>query len=298
MTQHKFTVSAPEAGPIAEMSGFAHAYAKVNGARIHYVIGGSGPAVVLVHGWPYTWVVWRKFMPALVTAGFTVIAPDVRGIGDSDKTVGGYSKVNVATDIHELVQGLGFETINLVGMDIGAMVAFAYATTFPAGLHRLVLSESVIPGFGLEELMNPAAGGHWHFGFFQQVDTATMLVTGHEAEFLGRFWKMGSVIGVSDADRTQYLNHYSGPEGLRGGFEHYGTLLDDGKANRELVTTPLATPILVLNGDSGITRSVLLDGARRAAKSVEFDIVPAAGHTYAADNPNWTAQRLTAFFRQ
>jgi pimeloyl-ACP methyl ester carboxylesterase len=298
MTQHELIISAPQTGPIAGMSGFEHAYAEVNGTRIHYVIGGSGPAVVLVHGWPYTWVVWKKLMPLLATAGFTSIAPDLRGIGDSDKPESGYSKINVATDIHELVKGLGLETINLVGMDIGAMVAFAYAASFPAGLHRVVLSESVIPGFGLEELMNPATGGHWHFGFFQQVDTATMLVTGHEAEFLGQFWKMGSVHGISDADRTQYLSHYSGPVGLRGGFEHYGTLLHDGKANRQLVTTPLTMPILVLNGDSGITQSVLLDGVRRAANSVKTDIVPAASHTYAADNPTWTAQRLSAFFRQ
>jgi pimeloyl-ACP methyl ester carboxylesterase len=98
----------------------------------------------------------------------------------------------VATDIHALAQELGFDSVNLVGMDIGAMVAFAYAASFPDNVHRLVLAESVIRGFGLEELMNPATGGHWHFGFFQQVKTAAMLVTLHEPEFIGQFWKMGT----------------------------------------------------------------------------------------------------------
>jgi pimeloyl-ACP methyl ester carboxylesterase len=279
------------------MPGFAHAYADVNGTRIHYVVGGNGPAVVLLHGWPHTWSVWQNLMPPLASEGFTVIAPDLRGIGDSDKPRGGYSKVNVATDVHELVQELGFDSINLVGMDIGTMVAFAYAATFPHDLDHLVLAESVIPGFGLEELMNPATGGHWHFGFFGQVETATMLVTGHESEFIGRFWKMGSSRQLSEADRTRYLSYYSGPEALRGGFEHYGTLLQDGRTNRELVVSPMQTAVLVLNGDKGLSQGPLLEGARRAFTHVEADIVPTAGHTFGADNPEWSAKRLTDFFR-
>jgi pimeloyl-ACP methyl ester carboxylesterase len=181
MSRHANPIAPPH-GPVHTMPGFAHAYAQVNGTRIHYVIGGEGPAVVLLHGWPYTWALWRNLMPALASEGFTVIAPDLRGIGDSDRPDDGYSKVNVAMDIHALARELGFDSINLVGMDIGAMVAFAYAASFPDDVHRLVLAESVIPGFGLEELMNPATGGHWHFGFFQQVKTAAMLVSGHEPE--------------------------------------------------------------------------------------------------------------------
>ena len=283
-------------GPVEGMADFEHAYADVNGTRIHYVIGGRGPAVVLLHGWPYTWLVWQKMMPLLAESGYTVIAPDLRGTGDSLTPVDGYSKVNVATDVHELVTQLGIQSINLVGMDIGTMVAFAYAASFPDEVQTLVLSESVIPGFGLEELMNPATGGYWHFGFFRQVRLATMLTTGHEAEFLGGNWKMGSVNGFADEEIAEYLRQYSKPEGLRGGFEHYGTLLEDGQTNRQLAATPLTMPVLVLNGDGGLPQDILLDGVSRAAVSVESDILPAAGHAFAADNPDAGAERLHRFF--
>lgn len=293
------TTTAPlpaPSGPVAGMPTFRHEYANVNGTRIHYVVGGEGPAVVLLHGWPYTWMVWQKMMPILADAGYTVIAPDLRGTGDSDIPAEGYSKVNVATDIHELVEGLGISSIDLVGMDIGTMVAFAYAASFPEGVRTLVLSESVIPGFGLEELMNPATGGYWHFGFFRQVRIATMLTTGHEAAFLGGNWKMGSVHGFDPSDIAEYLRQYTKPEGLRGGFEHYGTLLEDGKTNRELAADRLTMPVLVLNGDGGLPQNILLDGAKRAAENVESDVIPAAGHAFGADNPTAGAEMLHRFF--
>jgi len=140
------------------MDGFSHRYADVNGTRLHYVIGGEGPAVVLLHGWPYTWAEWRKLMPLLADAGFTVIAPDLRGLGDSAKAEAGYSKTNVAEDVRQVVHQLGLSEINLVGTDIGTMVAYAYASRHPDEVRRLVLSESLIPGFGLEELMNEPIG--------------------------------------------------------------------------------------------------------------------------------------------
>lgn len=156
----------PTAGTsVAGLPGFTHRYAAVNGTHIHYVIGGSGTVLVLLHGWPYTWEVWRKVMPLLALQGYTVIAPDLRGLGDSTLEEAGYSKSNVAEDIHELVRSLGFEHICLLGMDIGMMVAFAYALSYPEEIDRLVLTESLIPGFGLEDWMNPATGGYWHFGF-------------------------------------------------------------------------------------------------------------------------------------
>ena len=108
-------------------------------------------------------------MPLLVRAGFTVVAPDLRGLGDSAKADSGYSKTNVAKDVHELVHHLGHQEIKLVGTDIGTMVACAYAASYQAEVRRLVLSESVLPGFGLEELMNPVTGGYWHFSFHMQV---------------------------------------------------------------------------------------------------------------------------------
>ena len=172
------TLAAPFDGAPADLEGFTHHFAEVNGTRIHYVSGGAGPAVVLLHGWPLTWREWRGIMPALAQAGFTVVAPDLRGLGDSDKPSNGYDKKTVAADIRAIVHKLGFETVDLVGTDIGMMVAVSWVLHHATEIRRLVLAESLIPGFGLEELMNPATGGYWHFGFHAQVELATMLTEG------------------------------------------------------------------------------------------------------------------------
>ena len=290
---------AAAAGPVTELPGFRHAYAEVNGTRLHYVIGGSGPAVVLLHGWPYTWALWRKLMPLLTQAGYTAIAPDLRGLGDSAKAEEGYAKTNVARDVHELVQQLGHNQINLVGTDIGTMVAYAYTASYPTEVRRLVLAESVLPGFGLEELMNPATGGYWHFGFHMQVEVATMLTAGREAAYLLPTMAMMSTSPDAAAVAQQYfLPYYTAPGGMRAGFQHYGTLVKDGQENRARFTTKLSMPVLVLNGERGIPQAQLLAGVEQVATDVTADLIPNSGHVFAEDNPAWVADRLTNFFKE
>lgn len=284
--------------PVDGLNGFTHRYADVNDTQIHYVIGGEGPAVVLLHGWPYTWALWRKLLPLLANEGFTVIAPDLRGLGDSAKPDRGYSKTNVAADVRQIVQSHGFEKINLVGMDIGMMVAYAYSSTYPNEITHLVLAESLIPGFGLEELMNPATGGYWHFGFHMQVDVAEMLTTGKEAAYLLPTMKMMSQSeDAAEVAETIFLPHYIAPGGMRAGFQHYSTLLEDGKENRAAFKSKLMMPVLVLNGDRGIPQSQTLRCVRQVAENVEAELVPESGHTFAYDNPNWVADRLIRFFK-
>lgn len=279
------------------LSVFTHRYAEVNGTRIHYVIGGSGPAIVLLHGWPYTWAEWRKLMPLLANAGFTVIAPDLRGLGSSAKAESGYSKVNVAEDVRQIVHSLHFDTIDLLGSDIGTMVAYAYASRHPDEIRHLVLAESLIPGFGLEDLMNPATGGYWHFGFHMQVNVAEMLTSGKEAAYLLPTMKMMSTAEDAghDAERL-YLPHYIAPGGMRAGFQHYGTLLADGKENRAAFQAKLDLPVLVLNGARGIPQAQTLGCVQQVASNVETDLVPDSGHTLGNDNPKWVAEKLTRFF--
>ena len=279
------------------LAGFTHRFANVNGTRIHYVIGGMGPAVVLLHGYPYTWAEWRKLMPLLIDAGYTAIAPDLRGLGDSEKTNDGYSKNNVAEDIRQLIKALGLNKINLAGNDIGTMVAIAYALNYPEEVNQLVLTESLIPGFGLEELMNPATGGYWHFGFHMQVDLAEMLTAGKEATYLTPMYQMMST--APDAKQTAekyYLPHYVAPGGMRAGFQHYATLIQDGQANRAAFKDKLNMPVLVLNGQRGLPQGPLLEGVLKLAKHVEADLIPNSGHSFAEDNPTWVANRLSRFF--
>lgn len=289
---------APTDGAAADVEGFTHHYADVNGVRLHYVAGGLGPAIVLLHGWPLTWREWRGVMPALADAGFTVIAPDLRGLGDSEKPSNGYDKKTVADDVHHLLRDLGFDDADVVGTDLGMMVAFAWALHHPDGIRRLVLAESLLPGFGLEELMNPATGGYWHFGFHAQVELATILTEGKEAEYLGNNWKMFSpLMGITAVDRAEFLRTYSAPDGMRAGFKHYEAMLGDGKANRAAFTEKLTAPVLVLNAGLGIPQAQTLGCVERAFAHVEHDKVLLAGHAFAADRPDWTADRIIRFLQ-
>lgn len=164
----------------------------MNGTTLHYVVGRKGPLVVLLHGFPYTWAIWRRAMRMIALAAYTVIAPYLRGLGASEKTHTGYSKVNCAEDVRSIAKLHGHGAVNLVGMDIGAMVAYAYASRHPGAVRRLIFAESIIPGFGLEEFMNPAQGGYWHFGFHAQVEVASMLIKGKEAAYLLPWYQMMS----------------------------------------------------------------------------------------------------------
>jgi pimeloyl-ACP methyl ester carboxylesterase len=275
------------------LEGFTHRFTDVDGVRMHYVLGGDGPAVVLVHGWPFTWVEWRRTMPLLAAAGFTVVAPDLRGAGRSAKPAGPWTKRRQAEDLHHVVASLGFERVAVVGTDIGSMVAHAWAQAYPDEVAALVLSEAFLPGYGLEEHMNPATGGSWHFGFHAQVEVATMLTAGREEQYLGGFWELMSGGGLSQEDWAELRQAYTAPDGMRGGFEHYATLVQDGQNARE--AGRVGMPVLVLNGERGLPQDVLLTGARRAAVDVAADIVPGAAHTIGADNPVWLADRLRAF---
>ncbi len=280
----------------AGMDGFTHRYADVNGTTLHYVVGGAGPAVVLLHGWPCTWAAWRKLMPLLADAGYTVVAPDLHGLGDSARADGGYTKASVANDVRQVVRSLGLSSINLVGTDIGTMVAYAYASRHPGEVRRLVLAESLIPGFGLEELMNPATGGYWHFGFHMQVEVATMLTAGKEADYLLPMMTMMSVSAdAADAAKALFLPHYTAPGRMRAGFQHYGTLLADGRENRAAFQSKLPMPVLVLNGERGIPQAQTLGCVRQVAGTIETALVPGSGHAFAHDNPAWVAERLVQF---
>ncbi|MEU5700052.1 alpha/beta fold hydrolase [Streptomyces aurantiacus] len=280
--------------PSEAPDGFSHAYADVNGVRLHYVIGGSGPVAVLLHGWPFTWIEWRALMPLLAEQGFTVIAPDLRGSGDSAVPAGHWTKRDEAEDLHRLLHHLGHRRAFVVGTDVGTMTAHAWAQAYPEDVTRLVLSEAFLPGYGLEEHMNPATGGSWHFGFHARSELAAMLTRDKEESYLSGFWSMMSRGGITGADRDELLRAYTAPDAMRGGFEHYVTLVEDGRAAR--AGKPVRMPVLVLNGEFGLPQQVLLDGARQAASDVRADTVPDAAHTFAADNPHGTVGRLTHFF--
>ena len=204
----------------------------------------------------------------------------------------------MAEDVRQVVRSLGLDAIHLVGTDIGTMVAYAYASSHPEEVRRLVLAESVLPGFGLEELMNPAKGGYWHFGFHMQVDLAEMLTAGKEAAYLLPTMQMMSISpDAAQVAETWYLPSYAAAGAMRGGFQHYGTLLEDGKQNQASFRSKLTMPVLVLNGQRGIPQGQTLESVRQVAENVTAILIPDSGHAFAEDNPAWVAEELTRFFQ-
>src|SRR5919107_2726167 len=215
---------------------FSHNTAPVNGIQMHYVTGGQGDPLVLLHGWPETWYAWHKVMPALAK-NYTVIAPDLRGLGDSSKPSSGYDAKTVDEDIHQLVTQLGFNKIFLVGHDIGALPAYAYAAVHPDNVSKLVLAELTFPGFTPPSI--PGNPGRWWVAFHQVPDMPEALVQGKEREYLSYFFKglAYNPFAITQSDIDEFVSHYSAPGGMHAGFEYYKSLPQDAKEIKELAAT-------------------------------------------------------------
>ena len=275
--------------------GAASRYATVNGVRLHYVIAGSGDPVLLLHGWPETWYAWRKVIPVLASR-FTVVAPDMRGYGDSERPVGGYDKVTVATDLHELMRSLGFARIHLVAQDMGGPVGFAYAASFPADVRDFAFIESAVPGFGLEASMDVAHGGSWHMGFNMAEGISEMLVAGRERAFVEYFYRRGTLHrdALTQADIDEYARSYEAG-GLVASFKYYRTLFDDAKVNREkLAVQALTLPVLSLAAEKGFG-DLSHASITQVADHVERQTIAEAKHFLVQDQPQAATEAILSF---
>src|SRR6188472_840269 len=223
---------------------FSHHTASVNGIQMHYVIGGHGNPVVLLHGWPETWYAWHKVMPDLAK-NYTVIAPDLRGIGASSKPPTGYDGKTVAEDIHQLVTQIGFKTIFLVGHDIGTWVAYPYAAAHPTEVKGLVIMEVPPPGPSF-----PLQRPPWWLVFHQTPDVPEALVQGKEMTYLSWFYPnlAYNPAAITQAAINEYVSHYSAPGGMRAGFEYYRAIPQDAIQNMNYSKTKLTMPVLAVGG--------------------------------------------------
>lgn len=277
----------------------SHETAVVNGLRLHYVIAGSGDPLVLLHGWPQSWREWRHVIPELASR-FTVIAPDMRGFGDSDKPSGGYDKRTVARDIRELVHVLGFREIHLAGHDLGMMVAYEYAASYPAEVRRLAVLEAGLPGLGLEAFQDTAKYPHlWHFGFFNAPGVAETLIAGREKLFLSHFIRHLAYdpYAVTGDDLEEYADRMRAPGALRAGFEHYRAFPADALNNQENARKKLAMPVLGIGGDHSLGEHVG-KFMEPLADKVTTAIVERSGHWIPEEQPKQLASLLTGFFAQ
>jgi pimeloyl-ACP methyl ester carboxylesterase len=277
---------------------FTHHMASVNGIQIHYVMGGQGDAIVLLHGWPETWYAWRHVMPALAK-NYTVIAPDLRGLGDSSKPPTGYDGKTVAEDIHQLVTQLGFRTIFLVGHDIGTQVAYSYTAAHPTEVKKLAVMELTIPGFA-----PPGRPPIWWAIFHQTPDVPEALVQGKEMEYLSWFLRglAYNPSAITQEDINEYVSHYSAPGGMRAGFEYYRAFPQDAIQNENYSKIKLPMPVLALGGayipvlGGNITMPSIIYGMQQLAVNVTGIRVPNSGHFIPEEQPGFVTDQLFKFF--
>ena len=213
-------------------------FATVNGVKLHYLAAGAGDPVILLHGYAQTSHMWRPLMAELAKT-HSVIAPDLRGFGGSDKPAQGYTKKALAQDIHGLAASLGLRRVKLAGHDIGLMVAYAYAAQFPEEIERIALMDAFLPGVGewqtvwlLRDL--------WHFHFYGEVPLK--LVEGRERIYLEHFWNdfaADRTRSVPEADRRFYAEAYAQPGAMAAGFEVFRAFERDAPEFAELARNKL-----------------------------------------------------------
>ena len=280
---------------------FRHEFADVDGVRMHYVTGGTGPPLVLLHGWPQTWYAWRDIMPALAEH-HTVYALDLPGLGDSQGAPPGFDKATLARYVHGLIAGqLGLRDINLVGHDLGAGVGFAYAARFPDEVARYAHLDYPLPGPALSADRYETFS--WHVAFHDQDTVPETVVADDVRDYLALFYPYVAYGGTSfggpgarspftEAQVDEYARTYSRPEVLTGGFELYRTLDQDEQDNVAADPVTVPTMLMTAEGLLASTRPSVEPRLSNITRAVE---VPGAGHWLMEENPDLVTAELLAF---
>ena len=279
---------------------FTHHTATVNGIQMHYVMGGKGNPVVLLHGWPETWYEWRHVMPGLAK-NYTVIAPDLRGLGDSSKPTTGYDGKTVAEDIHQLVGRLGFKTIFLVGHDIGTFTSLSLrsCTSFrsegasshgsPYSWLLSTCKASIMVGPIPSNTRRPRSP----------------LYKEKRCLYLSWFYHnlANNPTAITQEDINEYVTHYSAPGGMRAGFEYYGSIPQDANTKYELFQRlPLQCQVLGLGGGytpafgGNVTMPSVVYGMKIFTQNVTGIVVPNSGHWIPEEQPQFLTDQLLKFF--
>ena len=267
-------------------------FLEVGGARLHHVVLGAGPAVVLLHGWPQTWFAWRATMERLARR-FTVIAPDLRGLGASERPPSGYHKRAVAEDIATLIDRAAGGRAHVVGHDMGGKAAYVLALLRPEKVERLVLVDCLLPG---TENMDARRGGAWHYGFHMARDIPELLTRGRERDYIAaqiRAWSYRKD-AVSEAAIEEFARHYARPGAMTAGFDYYRALPEDALLAASLADRRLDMPVLAIAGRHGVGPR-LAEALAPQARALSSVIVEESGHFVADEAPEVFYRELEGF---
>ena len=280
--------------PAAPPPGFTSERRLVNDAAVHYVIGGSGTPVVLLHGFPNTWYAWRDVMPRLAER-HTVIAVDLRGLGDSDRGTRPNDVPTGAGDLHGLVAELGLGPVLLAGQDWGGSTAFAFAAAHPDEVRRLAVLEAMPAGPWTET--GPGRGGTWFAGFHQVPDLPERLVAGRERTYLGWFFRAYSATpGVpTQAAVDEYVRCYARPGAMASAFARYRGTARQIEHNARYLARPLGLPVMAVGGERALGAAVA-ENLRHGASDVRQEVLADCGHYVSEERPAELASLLLGFF--
>ncbi|HWO38651.1 MAG TPA: alpha/beta hydrolase, partial [Candidatus Acidoferrum sp.] len=259
----------------------------------HYLSAGHGPAVILLHGYTQTSLMWRPIIPQLAEK-FTVIAPDLPGIGDSGIPSNGLDMKSAATRVHALAKSLGIEKACVVGHDIGLMVAYAYAAQFPSEVEKLVVMDAFLPGVaGWEDVYNDP--GIWHFRF--NGPTPEALVQGRERIYFEHFWNNFAADknrSLPEADRATYAAAYSRPGRMRAGWAYFVSFPQAAKDFAVLSQTKLTMPVLAIGGEKA-NGTLLGQQMKLVATNATMLVLKNTGHWVLEEQPKETTAALLNF---
>ncbi len=287
------TALAAAPGAPAPGTAVASRTAKVDGLKLHYLMAGHGPTVILLHGYAESSRMWKPLIPRLADK-FTVIAPDLPGIGDSAIPKDGSDMKTAALRVHALAKALGVERARLVGHDIGLMVAYAYAAQFPAEVEKLVLMDAFLPGVvGWEAIYNNP--GFWHFRF--NGPTPEALVKGRERTYFEHFWNdfaADKKRSLPEADRVAYTAAYARPGRMRAGWAYFVSFPRTAKDFEELARTKLPMPVLSIGGEKALG-AALAEQAKSVAVDATAVVLQDTGHWVMEERPKETMDALVKF---
>ena len=277
---------------------FASRYIDTGELRQHAVIGGDGPPLLLIHGWPQTWYQWRLVMPTLAR-DFQVVAVDQRGIGLSDKPDDGYDTGTLANDLVALMDVLGHQRYALVGFDTGMPIAYALAADHPDRVERLVVGEAFLPGLSPSPplILPPQLNDRlWHIAFNQLEKVNEQLVTGREAIFFGAEYAASAGTNkLPDATVSYYIGRLaSNPEALHGSFGWYRAIPTTIAQNQQRKERRLTLPVLAIGGAES-SGAMVGDTMQLVADDAQTLVIPGIGHWIAEQAPQELLSALTAF---
>jgi pimeloyl-ACP methyl ester carboxylesterase len=282
-----FSIRAQAVEPISSRT------ADVQGVKLHYLTAGHGAPVILLHGYAETSLMWRPLIPTLAEK-FTVIAPDLPGIGDSSIPADGQDMTTAAVRIHALAASLGIQKAEVVGHDIGLMVAYAYAAKFPAEVEKLVLMDAFLPGVdGWESVYNNP--GIWHFRF--NGPTPEALVAGRERIYFEHFWNdfaADKTHSIPEANRKLYAAAYARPGRMRAGWAYFVSFQRAAKDFAGFAQTKLPIPVLSIGGEKA-NGDILGRQVKLVASDVTVVVLKDTGHWMMEERPEETTAALLKF---